>query len=435
MTGVVALLAVVLLIVVNGLFVAAEFGLVAARRGLIEERADAGDRRARFALRELQRLSFVLSAAQFGITASSLLVGFLAEDAIGETLLRPVAEAFGLPASSVGAIAVTGAFLLSTVVQMLFGELAPKNYAIARPETVSLALGGFMRAFGTVFGPIIRVFDGAAEWVSRTVFRIEVRDELLGGHSLDELSRIVSASGQQGALTVVQAELLERAIDLGDTRVHELMVPRPDVQYLDADATVEDLRAAVRRTGHSRFPVRGANDDDIVGTVHVKDMLRVPADRRTSTPLRAVAAPVLTVPESEPVRRLLPLLRARQRTFAVVVDEYGGTAGIVTIEDLVEELVGEIEDEFDRDAAPVRRLGAGQLLLRGSVRADRMGDLIGVELPEGDYETVAGFVIDRLGRIPAVGEHVAHDGWRFTVRSLEGVRIAEVAVRRFGETP
>lgn len=435
MSPTLALLVVVVLIVLNGLFVAAEFGLVAARRGLIEERAEAGDRRARYALRELKRLSFVLSAAQFGITASSLLVGFLAEDAVGNTLLRPVAEAFGLSAATVTAIGVTGAFLLSTIVQMLFGELAPKNLAIARPEAVSLALGGFMRGFGAVFGPLIRVFDRSAEWVSETVFRIEVRDELVGGHSLDELSRIVAASGEYGALSTMQAQLLERGVGLGDTRVQEIMVPRPDVRFLDADATLEDLRAAVRATGHSRFPVKATSEDDIVGTVHVKDMLRVaPADRAT-TPLHDVTAPVLAVPESEPVRRLLPLLRQRRRTFAVVVDEYGGTAGIVTIEDLVEELVGEIEDEHDADEPGVRRLAPGRLVVDGSVRADHVDDLVGVTLPEGEFETVAGFVIDRLGRIPSEGESVLHGGWRFTVHRVEGVRVSEVELVRTEERP
>jgi CBS domain containing-hemolysin-like protein len=428
-TGGLALLLVAALIAANGLFVAAEFSLVTSRRGVIEDRAEAGDRRARTVLRELSNLSFVLSAAQFGITATSLVVGFLAEDAIGG-VLRPGIAALGLPEGTTTGISIAAAFLLSTVLQMLFGELAPKNLAISRPEPVALAVSGPMRAFGIVLGPVIRIFDRSAQFVSSRLFGIEHADELLGGHSLDELSRIISASGEEGSITEEQAELLRRAVELGDTRVSEVMVPRPDVTWIDAEAPLEHLRRLSRETGHSRFPVRGPSEDEVVGSIHIKDLLQVPPAERATTSVADLAVDALVVPESHLLRRLLSQFRREHRTFAIVVDEYGGIAGIVTFEDILEELVGEIEDEFDREVASVRRVGAGRFLVQGTLRADRVGDLVGVELPEGEYETVAGYVIDRLGHIPDVGESVEHDGWELTVARVEGVRVAELHLRR-----
>jgi CBS domain containing-hemolysin-like protein len=429
----VGLLLVAVLIAANGAFVAAEFALVSVRRPVVEDRAAEGDRRARIVVRELSELSFALSAAQFGITVTSLLVGYLAERTIGETVIRPLLDLLGLPAGAALGVAVTGAFLLSTVTQMVLGELFPKNLAISRPLGVALAVTPVTRGFGIVLGPIIRVFDRSAEGLARRVFRIEPTSELEGGHSLDELARIIAASGEEGSLTSHQAQLLRRAVELGDTRVAEVMVPRPDVVWLTAEDTLADLRAHARQTGHSRFPVNTGREDDVLGSVHVKDLLTVPADQHRDTPVTQVMAPMLAVPESEPLRRLLADLRREQRTFALVVDEYGGTAGIVTVEDVLEELVGEIEDEFDRRGHVVRRVGAGRHLLLGSLRVDRVEELFGLELPEGEYETVAGFVLDRLGHIPEPGERVDVDGWELSVTRIEGVRITELALRRLPE--
>ena len=433
MSGALGLFLVVLLIGANGLFVAAEFALVSVRRPSVEERAGAGDRRARAVQRELSNLSFALSAAQFGITLTSLLVGYIAERAIGDTIIRPLLQLVGLPEEAALGVALTGAFLLSTMLQMVVGELFPKNLAISRPLGVALAVAPLSRGFGLLLGPVIRIFHAAAEIVTRRVFRVEVRDELEGGHSLDELARIISASGEEGSLTDEQAALLRRAVELGDTRVGEVMVPRPDVVWLTPADTLAELRARARATGHSRFPVRGETEDDILGTVHVKDLLTVPPERQAGATVADVMVPPLVVPESEPLRRLLTDLRREQRTFAVAIDEYGGTAGVVTLEDVLEELVGEIEDEFDRDGMVVRRLGAGRHLVRASVRTDRLADLLGCQLPEGEYETAAGFVLDRLGRIPEGGEVVTHDGWELTVTGVEGVRITELVVRRLPE--
>jgi CBS domain containing-hemolysin-like protein len=434
-TGVTGLLLVALLIAANGMFVAAEFALVSVRRPTIEERAAAGDRRARAVSRELSDVSSALSSAQFGITVTSLLVGFLAERTIGDTVVRPLLDVVGLPEQAALTVTVTAAFLVSTIAQMVFGELFPKNLAISRPLGVALAVTPLSRTFGVVLGPVIRVFDRSAEAITERVFRVEVADELEGGHSLDELARIIAVSGEEGSLTTEQAELLRRAVELGDHRVSEVMIPRPDIAWLTFDDTLADLREAARRTGHSRFPVRGETEDDVLGTVHLKDLLQVPDVEHATTPVTVVAVDPLAVPESESLRRFLTDLRRQQRTFAVVIDEYGGTAGIITLEDVIEQLVGDIEDEFDRARAAVRRVGHGRHLVRGSLRVDRVEELLGSELPDGEYETIAGFVLDRLGHIPEPGERVLHDGLVFTVTRVEDVRITEVAIEPSDDAP
>ena len=426
----VAFVVVLLLIAGNGLFVAAEFGLVAVRRGALEERAEAGQRPAAVALALTRQLTFILSAAQFGITVTSLLVGFLAEDAIGGLFVSPIVTRLGLTGSTTRAISVTAAFLVSTAVQMVLGELVPKNVAIARPEVVSLGVGRPVRWFSVAFAPVIRIFDTLSVWITRVVFRTEVHQELLGGHSLDELSRIIEASGAEGSLSPEQAELMLRAVELGDRRISEVMVPRPDVVWIDRDASLDDLRAKARATGHSRFPVQGEDEDDVVGTVHIKDVIGVPRERRAGVPVAAIASEALVVPESDHARRLLAQMRRQHRTFAVAVDEYGGTVGIVTLEDLLEQLVGDIEDEFDRDMVKVRRVGEDRYLVQGTVRADRVEDLVGLAVPEGDYETLAGFVIERLGHIPAPGERIEYDGWEVVVDAVDGVRVSTLQLRR-----
>jgi CBS domain containing-hemolysin-like protein len=220
--------------------------------------------------------------------------------------------------------------------------------------------------------------------------------------------------------------LLTRAIGLLERRVSEVMVPRPDVVWLAHDDTAAELLAAAVRTGHSRFPVHRGSEDEVTGTVHVKDLLRVASPDRSRTTVGELAAPCLVVPESFELRQLLARMRHEQRTFAVVVDEYGGTAGIVTMEDVLEELVGDIEDEFDRDVGSLRRIGAGRYLVHGTLRAERLADALAIGVPEGGYETAAGFVLHLLGRIPSVGDALEHDGWRIEVTAMDGLRVAQL---------
>ena len=430
MLGLLALAGVIVLIVLNGLFVAVEFAVISARGPALEERASEGDRAALRVVALLERLPFFLSMVQFGITATSLVVGFLADRAVGDVLVRPLLAAIGLPEDLAVALSVGTALLLSTVVQMVFGELFPKNVAISRPLEVSRALSGFAHGSIVVLGPIVRVFDVAAEGVTRRLFRVETPSELDDVPGLDELARIIVASGERGALTGAQAELLRRAVSLRARRVGEVMVPRPDVVWVPSGATLTEVAALAARSGHSRFPVRGTTEDEVLGTVHVKDQLQVPFDRRASTPVDDVAAPPLFVPESETLRALLDELRQRRRTFAVVVDEYGSTAGIVTLEDVLETLVGDIEDEFDRAPSRSRTQvsSAGPMRVAGSMTLTRFMERYDVELPEGPYETLAGLVRDQIGRVPVVGERVTVAGLELAVVQRDGLRVTELSV-------
>lgn len=375
----------------------------------------------------------MLSGAQFGITATSLVVGFLAEDAVGGGLVRPVLDLFELPEETAAPVALTVAFLISTVVQMLFGELAPKNLALAIPEKMSLFVAYPIHWFGKGFGPIIRLFDGSAAWVTRRVFRVEVAEERHGGFSPEDLARIVVASQAEGQLSEDQGELLTRAVELGNRRVYEVMVPRTRVTFLDGDSPVEELRVAARQTGHSRFPVVGETDDDVVGTVHIKDLLTVPGDQWDTTVIRTIASAPLVVPETDRLRPLLGKMRQARRTFAVVADEYGGVAGIITLEDVVEELVGEIEDEFDPANALIREGGDGTFHFDGTVRVEDVEAVLGCVLPEGEYETIAGLLMAELERIPTEGEFVEMAGWRLQVLEQDGLRVVTVAASRMTE--
>jgi len=423
------------LIVANGVFVAAEFALVTVRRPIVDERAAGGDRRARAVRRELNDVSFALSAAQFGITLTSLLVGYLAERAVGDVFLRPVLSFAGVPEAWSLPIALGGALLLSTAVQVVMGELVPKQLALARPLGVALMLTPATRAFGQVLRPVIRLFDEAAAALARRVFSIEISDQLEGGRSLEELARIIDESGTKGSLTDDQTNLLRRAVMLGDITVESVMVPRPDVTWIRADATVADLRELARTTGHSRFPVRSEHEDEAVGSIHVKDVLTVPFDEHRTTAIATLVAPVLIVPESASGRALLSAFKRDGRTFALVVDEHGGTAGIVTVEDLVEELVGDIADEFDSDVAPVRRAGRGRFIVDGAMTSQRLEQMCGFVMPDDDYATIAGFFLDKWGQIPEPGDQVEHDGWTVTVLAMDEMRITRLVLARFEVSP
>ncbi|MFN2556015.1 MAG: hemolysin family protein, partial [Nitriliruptorales bacterium] len=360
-----------------------------------------------------------------------LVLGYIAEPALAH-LLRPVIRLFNLSQSTTLGISLAGALIISTILSMIVGELAPKNLAVARPEETALAVAVPMRAYSIVFRPAIWVFDSAAALLSRLV-GIEPREELLGGYTPDELARIIEASTEEGSLSEEKAQLLLRAVELGERRVSEIMVPRPDIVWLRASDTIDVLRETARATGYSRFPVRGDSDDDIVGTVHIKDILKLTPEQAATATVADITHEALVVPESHTLRRLLADLRARQRTFAVVVDEFGGTAGIVTLEDVLEALVGDIADEFDPETPALRRLGVGRYVIPGRMRVGRVEEVLSTELAEGDFETVAGFMIDELGHIPRPGEWVRHDGWRFIVLGLDGNRVTEVLLEREDE--
>lgn len=424
------LVAVATLIALNGYFVAAEFAFVSARRSRIEDLAAEGDRRAIGLLGVLQRLSFMLSGAQLGITVTSLIVGFIAEGTIG-ALIRPAVELFGLSGAAARGLALSLGFVLATAAQMVFGELAPKNLAIARPETVALALARSMRLFLRLTGPLISLFDNAANGLLRAV-GIEPVEDIDHAVSPEELTHIIEASEQEGDLSDRQAALLARVLDFRDLRAGAVMVPRTGMVTVPADADCDYLRHLAVRTGLSRFPVVGNDADELLGVVEAKSMLSVPPDDRARHPVVDLMTPALVVPESIPLGDLLRALKGGRTHLAVVIDEHGGTAGLLTLEDLLEELVGEIRDEHDPAEPAVQELPDGAWQVPGSWRLDETQRDTGVALPEGDYETLSGLVMAHLGRLPRVGDTVALDTAHLEVDRLSGHAVARVRVRPRG---
>lgn len=403
MSAVLGLVAVLLLTLATGFFVAQEFAFVAADRAVLREQAAAGDGAARRALDITGRLSFMLSGAQLGITVTTLLVGFIAQPAIAGILRDPL-EAAGLPGAAVPGVAVALGVAIATIVQMILGELAPKNLGIARPEEVAKFLGRPTHVYLTVAGPVIRLFDTAAAKLVR-LFGIEPVEELEHGATPEELSRIVTESAASGELPPRLAEMLERALEFGDRTAEDVMVPRPRVVSLRAEWPVADLLDALRTHGHSRYPVLGTDADDVVGVTGLAEYLKAgsPSDGLVGGITRA---PVL-VPATLPLPELRRRLTSAGETFACVIDEYGGLAGVVTMEDLAEELVGELVDENDPEPLGAVRHADGVWDVPGTLRLDEVERATRVRLPESeDYETVAGLILSILGRMAEPGDEV-----------------------------
>ena len=420
------LLGVIALIAANGYFVAVEFAFVAARRSRFLEQAEDGDRRSKRAIDVHKRLSFMLSGAQLGITVTTLLVGFIAEPAIA-SVIEPALIAVGVPESVTFGISLTLALILATMAQMVFGELAPKNLAIAKPEPVARSLASSMWLFMRLAGPVIRLFDGSANRLLRMI-GVEPVEELRGAVSTEELDLIVDSSAESGHLTEGQAALLERAIDFGELEASDAMIPWNRVVTIDVEATAADLRDLMAST-HSRFPVVDV-DGQVQGIVHAKDLLGVGRNDYETTPVSVLSHEILAVPEAAGLNVVLAELRSRATEMAIVIDEYGGPAGVVTLEDIVEELVGDIEDEYD-PSAPGEHVETepGVWSVAASSRPDEIERITGFDLPDGEYDTVAGLVLDRLERIPEVGDTFTVDGIRVVVLAVDGFAIERIELR------
>jgi len=421
-----------LLIIGNALFVAAETCLVTIDRNLVEARA--ADRTPRFGTIAaiLRRLSTYLSGAQLGITVTSLAIGLVAEPSIA-TLLRGPLEALGLSTRVTGAVSIALALLLATAVQMVFGELVPKNIALSRPVGTARWVVLPLFVFTQVTRPLVALLNGAANRLVRLV-GVEPVEELRSARTPDELASVVRRAGARGALGRETAALLERSLSFGDKTASDVMTPRTRMRTVRESAPVLAVIEATRASGHSRFPVIGDDIDDVRGLVHVKKAVSVPQSERSSTRVREVMTRPVVVTRFMRLDPLMDLLQERGLQLAVVVDEYGGTAGIVTFEDLVEELVGDVVDEHDAAAPGIRRQFDGTWLLSGLQRPDEIKAAIGVELPEGaDYETVAGLILQLLGRLPDVGDEVTVPGARLRVERLDGRRIDRIRLTPVAE--
>ncbi|MER5525950.1 hemolysin family protein [Streptomyces sp. NPDC002677] len=428
MTEVLLLLVAILLSLACGAFVAAEFSLTTVGRGELERAAERGERGAAGALKAVRQLTFQLSGAQLGITVTNLVVGMLAEPSIAKLLAGPL-EAVGIARSAASSLALVIGTALSTVFLMVVGELVPKNWAISSPLAVARRVGNAQRWFSAAFRPFITHLNNTANRLVRR-FGVEPAEELASARGPQELAALARHSAKAGALEPDTAELFVRTLNLADLTAENVMTPRVQVVALEVRATCEDVANATRATGLSRFPVYRESLDSVVGTAHIKDIVALPVAERARVRVAQVMREPLLVPESLTVDRLLDRLGGR-RTMAVVIDEYGGTAGVATLEDIVEEVVGEVRDEHDPhetpDLAPAGADEQGRTLYSadGAARMDQLAR-VGLRAPEGPYETLAGLVAAELGRIPETGDAVEVAGWRLDVVDASGRRAARV---------
>lgn len=410
----------IVLLAANGFFVAAEFAYITARRDVLEQTPGGP---ARMAVGLNKNLALSLTAAQLGITMASLGLGAVGEPAVAH-LLEQVLGFAPLPEAVIHGIALVIALLIVVFLHMVVGEMAPKNIAISSPERSATVLAPLFRGFIFVFRPLIAALNTLANWVLR-IFGVRPADSLDVGHSADDLAVIIATGQEEGVIEDFTHRLLTGAIVFGDRDAGEVMIPRPDVVAVPERATVADVEGVMKTTGHSRIPVYGDDLDDVRGFIHVKDMMGH-SDEEGDRPVdRRLMRASLFVPESAHIRSVLDEMRRTRIHFAMVIDEHGSTAGIITMEDIAEELVGEIRDEHDRRERRPTKTIDGRIIAPALVRPDQLRRY-GVDLPEGEYETLGGLIMDRLGRLPVTGDVVDEGGWTLRVTKTDGRRIREV---------
>jgi CBS domain containing-hemolysin-like protein len=413
----------VLLTLGTAVFVASEFSLVTLDPGVVEKQLRPGDRRGQSVLAALRRLSTELSGAQVGITLTTILLGYTTQPAVARLLRLPFDAS---PWS--GALAALLALVLVNGFSMVVGELVPKNFAIARPLGTARAVAPLQRGFTTALRPLITLFNGSANALLRAV-GVEPREELSGGRSPQELAALVRRSAEVGTLDESTATLLTNSIDFTGLTAVDVMTDRQRVVVVRREDTASDVIALARQSGHSRFPVIGESADDIEGLVHLRRAITVPFERRGEVSAAELMVDAPRVPETVHLGPLLVELRGLGLQMAVVVDEYGGTSGVVTLEDVVEELIGEVADEHDRRRTSTARSEDGSWLLPGVLRPDELVETTGLRVPDdGPYETLGGLLMHRLGRVPDEGDAVVVDGVRVEVERMAGRRVERVRV-------
>jgi len=425
----------VFLTFLEGFFVAAEIALVSVRRSRIDQLVEEGRASARRVRRLIDDPGRFLAVAQIGLT----MIGFFASAFAAVSLvdrLTSLLAGFGMDAGTAGGTALIVVTIILALFTIVFAELIPKSIALASPERFALILAGPVDVIARLLGPLVWLMSGITRWVTRSI-GVDMNQE--AAISADELRLIVERGGEQGVLEAEEEQMINAVIELGDRRVHEVMVPRVAIAAVDADATLSEAIDLVVEVGHSRIPVYHDSIDEIVGILYAKDLLPyLKPDAGPRPPLRKLLRPPVLVPESMTVDDLLHEFQRRKVHIAVVLDEYGGTAGLVSIEDLLEEIVGEIQDEYDVEEPMVVRLSDHEARVDGRADVDEILELFDLDLRLEDaeeYDTVGGLVYHRIGGVPSPGDAIEVDGLRLTVESTDGRRVGKVLVTRMLEKP
>ena len=424
------LISVVILVALNGFFVAAEFALVSVRKTRIEELANRGDRRAKRVYLALEHLDTYIAATQLGITMASLALGAVGEPAVAR-LVEPLFSFLPEKArffTSHG-VGVAVSFSLVTALHIVFGELAPKSIALQRPDGTALVITAPLNLFLAVFRPFILALNTTGNFVTRRL-GLETATEHGSVHSVEELELLVHTTREAGEIDEQQEQMVSGVFDFKDTIVRKVMTPRLDITAIEADTPTDEILRVVAASGHSRLPVYEDNLDNIVGVIHVKDVLHDVADGSMDASVRDLMRSPLFVPESKRASFLLAELRRQKTQLAVVRDEYGVVSGIVTIEDLLEEIVGDILDEYDQEEETLTKVADGVWLVEGSVLLDDLVELLEVEFPQDAADTIGGFVFALIGHQPVAGESVEYPPYRLIVEQTDGKRVQKVRIER-----
>lgn len=417
------------LVGINGVFVAAEFSLVKVRKTHLAELAENGSRKAQTALDVASKLDAYLSACQLGITLASLGLGWLGEPAIA-TLIEPLFEGVaGWSTVYTETIAMTVAFILISFLHIVLGELVPKSLAIQKAERTALATAGFLKGFYRIFYPAIWILNNLANLVLR-IWRIQPANEADLAHSEEELRMLVDASQRHGYLDKMEGKLLDNVFEFSDRIASEVMIPRQDMVCIFMQDSFEEILDVVKKYGHTRYLLCDDDKDHVLGLVHMRDILRLREQMEEVKDITQIKREILAVPEGMPISHLVQKMRHQRTHMAIVVDEFGGSAGLVTIEDMLEELVGEIYDEFELEQPDIQKLAENEYALNGRVLMEEVSELLEIQLEEETVSTIGGYVFSRLGRKPIKGDEVYFDGFRFEVMEVIGFRITKVKVMR-----
>jgi CBS domain containing-hemolysin-like protein len=426
------LAAVALFVTANGFFVGSEFAMVKVRASQLDTLIEEGNRRAALAKQITEQLDAYLSTVQFGITMSSLALGALAEP-FAARLISPFLALVGIASPQwVSAISLTAGFLAITWVTIIFGELGPKYLAINSPLKLCLLVARPLRMFYLIFRPFIIVIQGSSSLILKRAFRLEPKREELA-HSEEELRLILAESQKAEAVSPLGKEILINALDLRRRVVRDIMTPRGEVVFLNIEDPFEENLKVASESRHTRFPLCSGHLDNTLGLVHMKDLM--PLLRERAPDLAAIKREIVAVPELMPLEKLLTLFLQKHAHIALVVDEYGGTVGIVTLDNVLEEIVGDIQDEFDADKQEYRRISDDEFIVNGTFGLYEFNELAGLELESSDVSTIGGYVTHVLGHLPKQGEQTRIEDYEVTIAQTDGRRIGQLHFRRAAAQP